>query len=298
MNGLILLLACSFAADPAWAHSGHVLDAHWNWDFWVVLPLAVAAGLYVQGVRNLWARAGRGRGIRISRALAFAAGWLLLAGAVVSPLHALGQQLLTAHMIEHEILMAAAAPLLAFSRPIGALLWALPQNLRLRLVAAARCRPVARSWHVLMAPFVATVLHGVAIWFWHAPPLFEAALVDPALHRLQHLSMLSSALLFWWALVRLPKYEYGLAAAQLFVTMIHTGLLGALITLSPRILYPLQTGHALLWGLRPIEDQQLAGLLMWVPAGIVYLGAALAMVAMWLARSSATAFRGGELAPR
>ena len=298
MIAAIILVACLSAADPAWAHSGHVSEARWNWDLWVVLPLALSAGLYAQGVSNLWTRAGWGRGIRVSRVLAFAAGWLLLGAAVVSPLHAMGEELLTAHMIEHELLMIAAAPLLAFSRPIGALLWALPRSPRQRLIAAAHFRPLARGWHCLTAPFAATVLHGAAIWMWHAPPLFEAAVVAPALHRLQHLSFLASALLFWWALARLPKREYGLGAAQLFLTMVHTGLLGALLTLSPRVLYPLQSEHAALWGLRPIEDQQLAGLVMWVPAGVVYLGAALAMIGLWLARSSATAFRGGELAAR
>src|SRR5207248_8367678 len=136
----------------------------WNWDLWVVLPLALAGGLYAQSVHNLWSRAGRGRGIRRSRVLGFGAGWSLLALAVVSPLHALGEQLLTAHMIEHEILMAAAAPLLVLSRPIGVLLWAFPRSFRLKLVAAVRAQPVTARWYFLVAPFAATVLHGGLCW--------------------------------------------------------------------------------------------------------------------------------------
>jgi len=117
------------------------------------------------------------------------------------------------------------------------------------------------------------------------------------LHRVQHASFLASALLFWWALAKLPTREYGVAAAQLFITMMHTGLLGALITLSPRVLYPIQTEHALAWGLQPLEDQQLAGLVMWVPAGLVYFGIGLRMMAVWLTRPSAP-LRAPNFAPR
>src|SRR5437588_5705822 len=144
-------LGCLLAAVPASAHSGQGIDPRWNCDLWVVLPLALSAGLYAQGVQNLWSRAGRGRGIRGIRVLAFAAGWLLLGAAVVSPLHAVGEQVLTAHMVEHEILMIAAAPLLAFSRPVGALLWALPRRWRSGLTALARFRPIARGWPFMTA---------------------------------------------------------------------------------------------------------------------------------------------------
>ena len=297
---LRLIACCAFllVADPVSAHSGDAVGLAWNWDPWVVLPLALSGGLYAQGVQNLWSRAGRGRGIRMSRVMAFTAGWCLLALATVTPLHAMGEQLLTAHMVEHEILMAAAAPLLAFSRPIGAFLWALPKRWRGNLIATVRTPAVIAGWGVLTAPFAATLVHAAAIWAWHAPPLFEAALADPVLHRLQHVSFLATALLFWWSLAKLPKREYGFGAAQLFLTMIHTGLLGALITLAPRVLYPIQTEHALVWGLQPLEDQQLAGLLMWVPAGLVYLGAALAMLGVWIARPSGKVLRGAVFASR
>jgi len=297
MKRLLVVCVLLFDIGPASAHSGDALGVWWNWDLWVVLPLALAGGLYAQSVHNLWSRAGRGRGIRRSRVLGFGAGWSLLALAVVSPLHALGEQLLTAHMIEHEILMAAAAPLLAFSRPVAALLWALPRGLSRNLVAAARSPAIAASWRAVSAPFAATLVHAAAIWLWHAPTLFEAALADPVLHRVQHASFLASALLFWWALAKLPTREYGVAAAQLFITMMHTGLLGALITLSPRVLYPIQTEHALAWGLQPLEDQQLAGLVMWVPAGLVYFGIGLRMMAVWLTRPSAP-LRAPNFAPR
>jgi putative membrane protein len=127
------------------------------------------------------------------------------------------------------------------------------------------------------------LLHGLAIWAWHAPPLFDAAVANIAIHRLQHLSFLLTAILFWWSVLR--RSESGVAAWHLFITMLHTGVLGALMALAPRVLYQAQTAAAPEWGLTPLEDQQLAGLIMWVPAGTIYAGAALALTAIWIRQS-------------
>src|SRR5690606_27665121 len=102
----------------------------------------------------LWRRAGPGRGISRSRAMAFALGWLTLAGAVLSPLHALGERLFSAHMLEHEILMAVAAPLLALSRPLVGMLWALPRRWRGAVGGLARVGPLARLWRFATAPVI------------------------------------------------------------------------------------------------------------------------------------------------
>jgi cytochrome c oxidase assembly factor CtaG len=147
------------------------------------------------------------------------------------------------------------------------------------------------GWLAVTRPLPATVWHGVVIWFWHAPPLFDLAVADITVHRLQHLSFLSSALAFWWALFR--RADRGAASLHLFATMLHTTVLGALIVLAPRALYPVQTADPMRWGLTPLEDQQLAGLIMWVPAGTIYAGAALACMAVWVRRSG-PAWRGGH----
>ena len=117
----------------------------------------------------------------------------ILALALLSPLHPLGERLFTAHMIEHELLMAGAAPLLAVSRPLAALLWGLPPSWRKRLVQLGHTPLLARSWNFLSRPLVATLLHGAAIWLWHVPTLFEAALATGVLHYLQHASFLAAA---------------------------------------------------------------------------------------------------------
>lgn len=102
------------------------------------------------------------------------------------------------------------------------------------------------------------------------------------MHRLQHISFLVTALFFWWALFRRGRRDYGVGSIHVAITMVHTSILGALIALSPRLLYVLQTKDAPVFGLTPLEDQQLAGLIMWVPAGAIYAGAALALAALWI----------------
>jgi putative membrane protein len=258
--------------------------ADWTFDPWILTPLLVSASLYAAGIFVLWRRAGWGRGIQSWQAAAYVVGWVALAAALVSPLHWLGEHLFTFHMIEHEIVMVLAAPLIAAARPLGALLWGLPKRLRLSLSRLLRMRPAARLWRVLTRPLNATVLHGVAIWIWHAPLPFDAAVTHVPVHRLQHLSFLLTALLFWWSLIR--RADYGVAVGHLFVTMLHTSVLGALMALAPRVLYQAQTADALHWGLTPLEDQQLAGVMMWVPAGTVYAGAALAFAALWISQSA------------
>lgn len=280
-----LAAAAAIAAPAAAMAHGGAPDAPpgWTFDPFVVLPLLASGTLYLVGTTVLWSRAGTGRGIRPWQVLAYSAGFLALAAALTSPLHWLGERLFTAHMIEHEIVMAVAAPLLALSRPLGAFLWALPRQVRRGIGRLGRTTAVRRAWSAVSRPAVATVLHGLAIWIWHIPSLFDATVVDITLHRLQHASFLATALLFWWALVR--RSHPGTACWHLFVTMIHTGILGALIALAPRVVYAGQTAGAAICGLTPLEDQQLAGLVMWVPAGTIYAGAAIAFMGLWIRRS-------------
>jgi cytochrome c oxidase assembly factor CtaG len=289
MRGIVLLALLTPGA--ARAHAGHVhwdeLGVTWTWDPWVVAPLAASGLLYSVGVARLWRRAGVGRGVRLWQVACFALGWLLLAGALVAPLHWLGERLFTAHMIEHEILMAMAAPLLVVSRPVGAVLWAVPESWRRASGRVAQTSAVAALWRWLTDPLVATILHGLALWIWHVPALFDAALASDRLHWLQHVSFFVTALFFWWSLLRGRTRErgYGVAVLYLFATSLHSAFLGILLAMAPHPLYPAQTRGAPEWGLTPLEDQQLAGLIMWVPAGMIYMVAALALAGVWIARS-------------
>ena len=294
MRAAAVLLLLMWASE-AQAHAGHVhwsdTSTTWTWNLWVTVPLAVSGSLYMIGTVQLWSRAGIGRGVRIWQALCFASGWLLLVLALVTPLHWLGERLFVAHMIEHEILMTAAAPLLIVGRPV-AMLWAFPGRVRSRIGGWGQSPWIARAWLWLTTPLTATMLHAVALWIWHAPGLYEAALADPWIHWLQHLSFFVTALLFWRALLMGRERTYGASVFYLFITSLHTGFLGILLAFFRKPIYPIQTSQAAEWGLTPLEDQQLAGLFMWIPAGMVYAGAALILAGLWIARSGPRQQRG------
>lgn len=278
----LIALVLMVAASPAQAHDTAEAVSRWTLDPFVLAPLLASAALYALGTAALWRRAGVDRGIRFWQAAAYVVGWFVLAVALVSPLHWMGEHLFSAHMIEHEIVMAVAAPLLACARPLAAMMWALPKPLRAGAGLVVQARPVGVAWRAVTRPVNATLVHGAAIWLWHAPAIFDAAVEHVALHRLQHLSFLLTGLVFWWSLFR--RAEQGAAVGHLFVTMLHMSILGALIALAPHVLY-IQTADALAYGLTPLQDQQLAGLVMWVPAGTIYAGAALVFAALWITRS-------------
>lgn len=274
-----VILPCS----QAFAHGveSHTAGPEWTLDPWVVTPLFAVALMYAVGAIRLWGR--RGHAVRPWHGASFCAGWLSLAAALLSPLHWLGEHVFTFHMIEHEIVMAISAPLLVLAKPIGTLLWGLPATFR-RAAGQWSMRPGTRAaWNWLSAGRNATLVHGFAIWLWHAPVLFDSAVENVFAHRMQHLSFFITALLFWWSVLR--RCDYGVASWHLFVTMLHTSVLGALMALAPRVLYRAQTFHLAEWGLTPLQDQQLAGIVMWVPAGTVYAGAALVLIALWIRQS-------------
>jgi cytochrome c oxidase assembly factor CtaG len=205
--------------------------------------------------------------------------------ALVSPLHDISRRFFTAHMAEHELVMTIAAPLLVLSRPLPAMLWAFPRSWRARVASGSKLTAYLLGWDIWSRPLVATVTHGIAIWAWHVPVAFDAALSSEALHWLQHLSFFVTAMFFWWSLLG-QRQRAGVAVAELFVTGMHTGALGVLIALARQPMYPAQAALARAYGADPLADQQLAGLIMWVPAGSVYVGAALAIALLWIARSS------------
>jgi cytochrome c oxidase assembly factor CtaG len=202
--------------------------------------------------------------------------------ALVSPLHTLGTALFAAHMVQHEVLMLVAAPLLVLGRPLPLFLRALPLPWRRQLGKWGTS--LQSSWCVLTHPLVAWAVHAAALWVWHLPRLFQATLTSAQVHAWQHLSFFGTALCFWWALLsgRGGLHGYGVAILAVFTTALHSSLLGALLTLAPTPWYPAYAHSTTAWGLTPLEDQQLGGLVMWIPAGVVYLLAALALGAGWL----------------
>ncbi|MEW6272990.1 MAG: PQQ-dependent catabolism-associated beta-propeller protein [Thermodesulfobacteriota bacterium] len=290
---LAFLVACATAvaagATRACAHGDEPVAAShawraWTWDAWTVALLMSSALLYARGLRALWRESGVGHSVRRWEAASFAVGWSVLALALVSPLHAIGEELFSVHMVQHEVLMLVSAPLLALSRPLLALLLGMPLRWRRALGQGARRPGVQRAWRTITNPLVAWSLHAIALWIWHVPALFQATLHSDLLHALQHASFLLSALLFWWAVIHggAGVVGYGAAVLYVFTTSVHSGLLGALLTFASTPWYPEYARTAPAWGLTPLDDQRLGGLVMWIPAAVVYLVAALALFAGWL----------------
>jgi putative membrane protein len=279
-------LAAALVASPAARAHGRLLTATgFPVADGLVLTLVVAALVaYGVGARRLAARRAQ-RLVGGADAIAFYAGIALLVLALLGPLDAWAERSFTVHMVQHEILMLAVAPLLVLGRPLAHWTWSLSTTARRRLrgLQAAWRRPGA--WQAITSVGGACALQSAALWAWHVPAWFRAAVEHPGLHVAQHATFLAVALCFWWSVLQPgpARRRAPPAVASLFVTTLVTGALGALLTFSSTPWYA-EPGVAPLFGLTPDEDQQLGGLLMWIPGGTVYMA-----VALWL---GARALRG------
>jgi putative membrane protein len=283
---LLAPLAFALSASPAAAHGAAAAPFADPERLLVAAMLVIAAVAYAVGTARI-ARRSRRRGTGLLRRPAlFAAGMTVTAAALLGPLPDAARDSFTAHMIEHELLMVVAAPLLVLARPLGALAWGLPGPARQALAAAVRAAGRLRG---LARPGVASLIHAAALWIWHMPVLFEAADRGALAHALQHASFFGSALLFWHAMLPAGRTQAGPSAAaalHLAVTSMHAGALGALFVFAGRLWYPGAVGAAPL-GLDPMEDQALAGLVMWVVACAVYVIAALALLGLAIGATGA-----------
>lgn len=274
------------------------------WRAWVWQPAAAAtlfltAVVYLRGARTLWREAGQGRGLPGWRAACFAAGLLTVVVALFSPVDPLGEQLAAAHMVQHLLLLTVAAPLLAAGAPSRVILWAVPRGTRRRIGRWWPRRPALR-WigRCFGSAGTAWVLSVAALVLWHLPGPYRLALGDERIHALEHLSFLGTGFLFWWVVLRPDGYrrlEPGAGVLYVFTAGLPAGLLGALLTFAGRPLYAGQSVAASAWGLTALGDQQLAGLLMWMPGGVVYLAAAAVFFVAWLQQEERRAVRGAAI---
>jgi putative membrane protein len=267
------------------------LFPHEFWNAWTVEPsvvilLVLFIVIYVWGTYNVWKRAGLGHGITARQWIAFVAAILVLVLALMSPLDALSEVLFSAHMVQHLMLMLMAAPLLVISDFQLALLWALPRRRAQSLGSGFnQSRPVSGIWRVLNHPVLVWILFTVAMWLWHAPLFYQAALHTEMIHTLEHLTFLITAMLFWWVLFKHQRpahIHYAMTIPFLFLTVLQSGILGALMTFSDQPWYSYYATLTNPWGLTPLQDQQLAGLIMWVPGGAVFTLLTIGYFAAWL----------------
>lgn len=260
--------------------------SNWSWDAPVLAAVAIPCVLYLLGVKRLWGRAGRGRGASGLRVAAFGAGVSTVFLALVSPLDHLAASLFAAHMLQHLLLILVAAPAIALSQPLYVSFWAVPRPVR-RVLAARwkRSARLRRFWQVLTLPPLVWLLHAVILWTWHLPELYQLALVDEPIHAVEHVSFFGTAFLFWWTVAHAGSrggMGYGLAIPYTFLMGMQSSVLGVLLTFSRVVWYPVYAVTSERWGLTPLQDQQLAGLIMWIPSGLVYVGAVSFLVVAWL----------------
>lgn len=267
-------------------HSGrppvpHDLWGAWNLDPLVLLGLVAAVWLH---------RRGRAGGVQTDgerwRRHAFVGAVAAVGLAVLSPLDALSSALASAHMVQHLLLVLVAAPLLAWSAPGGTLVHALPPAAH-RSVARWRRRIglSRRNLRLLREPAAVWLLHVGTIWFWHGAGPYGAALDDELVHVVEHVSFLVTGVLFWRVVVgsrAAGRVSNGFGVLLVFTMGMQSVFLSLLLTFARSAWY---TGYAATtapWGLEPLADQQLAGVIMWVPASLVYLGTALALLVAWI----------------
>lgn len=240
--------------------------------------LVLVSGWYALGVHRLWRRTSSRRAVGRVHVLAFATG-IAIAGLSQLPLvDAAAHDRFWVHMVQHELILVAAAPLLAIGRPGMALPHALPMRLR-GMLAGTRLRAVRRAGRTRGFLVAAFVLHSIAIWLWHLPVPYEAAAAGALVHGLQHGSFFATAMLFWMAVLRAARsrVDAPLALLASFGIVLHTGVLGALLTLASSPLY--DTYVSQLGVPAALADQQLGGLVMWVPGCMAYV--ALGLVIAW-----------------
>ena len=271
------------------AHVSHESDVwnSWNADPQLLLPLALAAICYARGLSR-WPE--RSRGHPWWRTTTFYLGLLLLVLTLESPLDAAAEHHLTFHMIQHELLVLIAPPLILIGAPTTPLLRGLPRVLRLSVVRPlARCNAVRIGWRSFTHPVFAWGFFTGTLWLWHlAPGWYEAALTDRWIHELQHFSFATAALLVWWNLIDPAPLSARLGYLPrilfLIAISIPKHLLGAFLTFASEPFYKTYEGRQLL-DMSLATDQQIAGLLMWAPSQILMLGVIAIIFAVWYDKS-------------
>lgn len=267
------------------AHGAATGLAAWSARPEVVVPLVIVTGAYALG---WWRLRGRGGSVPGWRVVASGGGLLSLSIALSAPLEQWAHASFAAHMTQHLLLIVVAAPLLLLANPFAALVWALPTRLRARAGRWLRPgAPMRQLWRGLTLMSVAWLAHTAAVWLWHLPIAYDAAVADRLVHDLEHLAFFGTAVLFWWPIVepapRLrPAAGYGARVVFLVLAALQGALLGLLLAMSPRILYRAYPSA---------EDQSLGGLIMWAAGGAVDMVAVLILLGRYLGSQDRAAYR-------
>jgi putative membrane protein len=292
----ILIFLFFFLIPPLellWAHNEGAHGSSWNWDPLVIISLLLLTMAYLKGLKNLDQKRKQheeGRSLSKKEISFFATSILFLVIALMSPVDQWSDELQAWHMIQHMLIMMLAAPFFVLAVPLLVFLWSLPLGARRKIIPLYRWLYGYRSgWYFMWQPILLWSVFALTLWVWHLPSLYEAALHSPWIHDLQHISFFIVACLFWRVLLDpIHRFKMGraLGIVYLFATTLHATLLGVFMTLSPKLWYGFYEGRTSPWSLTALEDQQLAGLIMWMPACMIYVVVTVFIFINWLKENS------------
>jgi len=250
------------------------------WTAWPIEPmlligLTTVACLYWLGWCRL-ARMAGGSAVSTRRAMAFLSGIIAVALALLSPIAVYSERLFFMHMIQHLLLLLVAPSLLLLGKPLVPSLWGLPAPWRMavgRVLVPGR--PLARLGHLMTTPLVAAAAFVTTIAVWHMPVFYDAAQGRSVTHDLEHLMFFGTALLYWWPVIHPAggqrRLSYALALPYLLPPFLESMLIGVLLTFAERPLYRTYAEMTMPWDFTVVTDQQLGGLIMWIPGGMFFL---------------------------
>lgn len=251
----------------------------WNWEPSIVIGTALLVGLYLYGIGPLRRKYHLADEVKRGQVVAFLLGVFIMFLALVSPLDELGDSyLFSAHMVQHLFITLVGPPLLLIGTP-G---WLLQPLLRNRVVFL-----IAR---LFTFPALAFFLYNADFWLWHAPPLYNATLENQGIHILEHVTFIVFGILNWWPIFspseELPRLSLGGQVLYIFLAGMPTVALGAGLTFFPPLYAPYLAAPRI-WGLSAAVDQQLGGLIMWIPGNIFYIVIISILFIQWMQKQDA-----------
>jgi putative membrane protein len=275
------------------------LVTSWDWRPEILILLALSATFYITG----WTRLRRRGRLQIAsggRLAAYVTGLLVLGVTLMSAIDILGSFFFFMHMLQHLLLIMAAPVLIWLGNPLPFIIWGLPRGRSIGSALLARQAPLRIALEKIPAG-APLLLSAALLWAWHDPDAYNAALRIGWVHDLQHLTFFLPAMLFWWKVTGAAPHLNGRLAPQgriaLLISMaIANAIPGAIIALSPAVIYDYYLAVPRLWGVSAHQDQMIGGILMWIPGTMMYLLAALIILGRLLGKAQAAVAADSEKA--